>query len=386
MSNTPLPRRAALRIACAVVAAELERVRGAGFARAGDWPEEMPIGDEGLGLDSLERLGALGALAETFDLDDGALGEDQPQTVSDWIDWILRRQASPGGQITVRTSGSTGTPRSCAHATADLLDEATFLMSRFADRRRIVALVPAHHLYGMIWTALLPDALDVPVVTRSIGSPLGLMAGDLIVAVPDQWQAILRLTRQFPAAIVGVSSAGSLPDALAADLLAAGLDRLIDVYGASETGAIAMREVPAAQYELLPRWHLAANGDDWQLTDRNGATAALPDHVERTGERSLRRIGRRDGAVQVAGHNVWPGHVERLLCAVDGVDSAAVRLGANGRLKAFVVPRAGHEADDLLVVLEEVVAARLTAQERPKTFRFGAVLPRNAIGKMEDWT
>lgn len=386
MSNAVLPRPAALRIACAVVAAEMDRLRSAGFARAGDWSEETPIGDEGLGLDSMERLGALGALAETFDLVDGTLGEGSPHAVSDWIDWIMRGQPSSGARITVRTSGSTGTPRSCVHATADLLDEAIFLASRFADRRRIVALVPAHHLYGMIWTALLPDALDVPVVVRSIGSPLGLMAGDLVVAVPDQWHAMLRLTRDFPAGVIGVSSAGSLPDPLAADLLAAGLDRLVDVYGASETGAIAMRDVPTAQYELLPRWRLTANGDDWQLTDRNGAIAALPDHVERTGERTLRPIGRRDGAVQVAGHNVWPGRVERLLCAVDGVDSAAVRLGANGRLKAFVVPRAGHDADDLLGVLEEVVTARLTAPERPKTFRFGAALPRNAMGKMEDWT
>lgn len=384
MSGVTLPRRAVLRIACAVVAAEVERQRDARFGTT-TWTEEMPIGDDGVGLDSLERLGALGALAETFDLDDGVLSKDPPRTVGGWIDWVMRGQASRG-RITVRTSGSTGTPRSCSHATADLLDEATFLAARFAGRRRVVALVPAHHLYGMIWTALLPSVLDVPVVVRSIGSALGLVAGDLVVAVPDQWQAMLRLTHEFPADIIGVSSAGSLPETLGTHLLAAGLDRLVDVYGASETSAIAMRDVPAAQYDLLPRWRLTADGDDWRLVDRNGTIADLPDHVERTGERSLRPIGRRDGAVQVAGHNVWPAHVERTLGAVDGVAEVAVRLGANGRLKAFVVPRTGHDADALRAVLDRFVAARLTEQERPKTFRFGAALPRNAMGKMEDWT
>jgi hypothetical protein len=81
--------------------------------------------------------------------------------------------------MTVATSGSTGSPRLCIHNVADLLDEAVFLAAQFTGRRRVVALVPAHHLYGIIWTALLPDALGVPVVVRTIGAPLGLTAGEL---------------------------------------------------------------------------------------------------------------------------------------------------------------------------------------------------------------
>ncbi|MET0990744.1 MAG: hypothetical protein ABWX66_00005, partial [Lacisediminihabitans sp.] len=59
-----------------------------------------------------------------------------------------------------------------------------------------------------------------------------------------------------------------------------------------------------------------------------------PDHVERTGERSLRPIGRRDGAVQVAGYNVWPERVAQVLRETEGVAEAAVRLGAGGLVLA----------------------------------------------------
>ena len=132
-------------------------------------------------------------------------------------------------------------------------------------------------------------------------------------------------------------------------------------------------------------WQLLPLGDhDWQLAD-NGGLRDLPDYVERIGDRSLRPIGRRDGAVQVGGHNVWPGHVAGMLRAIDGVADAAVRLHANGRLKAFIVPDAGHDPSELYVRIEQAAAERLAAPERPRNLRFGATLPRNAMGKLEDW-
>ncbi|KQM62781.1 hypothetical protein ASE75_14315 [Sphingomonas sp. Leaf17] len=393
MTRLRLHRDAARRIARSVVTAETRRIRGTDLSEThrhwtsgDDWPETLAIGDAGLGLDSLEQLGALGVLAETFDLDDSLLGHDPPRTVGNWIDWILRGHDADDSRMTVRTSGSTGAPRPCVHAMADLLGEATYLATLLPGRRRVVALVPAHHLYGIIWTALLPAALGVPVVIRTAGAALDLRAGDLVVAVPDQWRAILRRTARIPADIVGVSSAGPLDDDTAAALLATGIGRVIDVYGASETGAIAYRDVPATAYTLLPRWNLAARSDDWYLVDAAGHAVDLPDHVERTGARTIRPVGRRDGAVQVAGHNVWPARVAQLLRAADGVADAAVRLHANGRLAAFIVPAPGRDPAALSVDLDRFAATRLAPHERPKTLRFGAALPRNAMGKLEDWT
>ena len=376
------------RIACAVTAVEVQRLRDGSLSSRlpGEWPENMLIGDEGLGLDSLEQLGALGALAETFGLDDTSLAERAPQKVSDWIDWIMAGYETGGCAITVKSSGSTGAARPCVHALGALLDEAAYLANRFADRKRVIAMVPANHLYGMIWTAFLPSALGIPVIVRPLGTALELVAGDLVVAVPDQWRAILRMTRRFPNDIVGVSSAGILDGLVANDLLAAGLSRLIDVYGSSETGAIALRRVPDAMYELLPRWNLVPQGDhDWDLLDGGGTLTEMPDLIERAGERWLRPVGRRDGAVKVAGLNVWPNHVAGVLRRADGVADVAVRLHANGRLKAFVVPEAGLEASDLVFHLDRFVVQNLKDHERPKSFRFGTVLPRNVMGKLEDW-
>ncbi len=346
----------------------------------------MPLGDDGLGLDSLERLGALGALGETFGVDDTLLGEEPPQRVGDWIDWIVAGHDAGDGTMTVRTSGSTGAARPCVHALGTLLDEAAYLADRFADRTRVIAMVPVNHLYGIIWTALLPSALGVPIMARTLGTALDLMAGDLVIAVPDQWQAMSRMTRRFPDDVIGVSSAGVLDGIVATDLLAAGLAQLVDVYGSSETSAIALRSVPDTMYDLLPRWTLVPHGDDdWHLMDSRGNRTEIPDLIERTGDRSLRPVARRDGAVKVAGLTVWPNRVAEVLRRTEGIADVAVRLHANGRLKAFIVPEAGRDTVDLAPRLDRIVAQKLNDHERPKSFRFGAVLPRNAMGKLEDW-
>lgn len=373
------------RIVPAVVRAEVVRLRGAraDALPSGCWATDVTLGDDGLGIDSLEIFGILAALAEMFDLDAATLTEQPPERIGDLLDWVVSVPGGVRGTITVATSGSTGRPKHCTHALADLREEAAYFASVVAGRRRVVALVPADHLYGLIWTALLPAVADLPVVERRIGARLDFLPGDLVVAVPDQWRVLPRLAGSLPADVWGVSSGAPLPSDVELAMLDGGIARVLDVYGASELSAVAVRVAPDPDYRLLPRWRLAV-GDD-AVIDRHGEHWPLPDRVTRTGERALRPIGRRDAAVQVGGHNVWPQRVAEMLRAVPGVVDAAVRLGADARLKAFVVPEGGVDAQALEQLLQER-AAMLPAPERPARYTYGAALPRTPIGKLEDWS
>ena len=382
-----LSRTVLRRIVAGVVAAEVGRLNGGSGHRLpkGEWPDDMLIGEEGLDLDSLEYLGAMGALADMFDGAETTLGSAAPRTVGDWIDWVGPATARPDATLTVATSGSTGTARRTSHSIPGLLAEAEFFATQFRDCTRVLAFVPGHHLYGLIWTALLPAALDAPALPGELGTDLGLQPGDLIVAVPDQWKVLLRLCRTFPEGVAGVSSGGQLPDELGPALRSAGLGRLVDIYGASETGAIGMREIPNAVFELVPRWHFDSVDGTLALVDQQGRHEPLPDHIERVGPRSFRPLGRRDGAVQVGGLNVWPAQVATILQTCPGVAEVAVRLNADGRLKAFVVPELSGDIDALRNALVRFAAGHLPVQERPKRFNFGAALPRNGMGKLQDW-
>ncbi|AWN16207.1 4-coumarate--CoA ligase [Salinisphaera sp. LB1] len=364
-----------------MIAGELQRLRGEDIGQRTTNAYAPHETATPLALDSLERMGVAAALSEVFTLDDVAFAPETTATVAEWADRIAAQRIQ---RLTVHTSGSTGVPQSHSHATADLLEEAHEFAHRFAETQRVIALVPATHLYGLVWTALLPAVLDVPVVDGTVPGMPAPRAGDLVVGVPDHWAALARLRQQWPDHVTGISSGGPLANALGEAVLATGLARLVDVYGSSETSAIGLREIPGIEYTLLPRWRLAPHAPS-TLIDRAGRTTRLPDQIRPSGARQIELMGRRDHAVQVGGVNVYPDRIAAVLTECDGVAEAAVRLGDNGRLKAFIVPVDDQDQADLEHRLRPFVASRLPPAERPTRFRFGPTLPQNPMGKPADW-
>jgi acyl-coenzyme A synthetase/AMP-(fatty) acid ligase len=137
----------------------------------------------------------------------------------------------------------------------------------------------------------------------------------------------------------------------------------------------------------LPYWE--RDGDQLRREAGGAALVAeMPDHVEWLGPDLLRPLGRRDGAVQIAGVNVHPERVRAVLLAHPGVAEARVRLmrpDEGDWLKAFVVAREGVEATGLRAALEDWTRRRLTAPERPRAITLGTVLPVTPSGKPADW-
>lgn len=380
--SAQLPAAAIHRITAAVIARELRRLRDENIGRQASADTAARDANDPLELDSLETMSVAAALGQVFQQEDLSFAPDTPATIAEWAARIATRRIE---RVTVYTSGSTGQPQGQTHTTANLLAEARELAARFPDTQRVVALVPADHLYGLIWTALLPAILDVPVIAGTVLTLPAPAAGDLIVGVPEHWAALARLGKSWPAPVTGISSGGALPEALGEDLIAAGLTRLVDVYGSSETGAIGLREVPASGYTLLSRWQLTSAADTATLVDREGQPVSLPDDIRAIDERRIELLGRRDHAVQVGGTNVYPDRIAAVLGECPGVANAAVRLGNHGRLKAFIVPADEPDEAALEQQLRQFVAARLAPIERPTSFRFGAELPRNPMGKAADW-
>jgi 4-coumarate--CoA ligase (photoactive yellow protein activation family) len=302
--------------------------------------------------------------------------------LADWAAIVAGVLDDPAGVIHPRTSGSTGVPKPCAHALRDLQAECAAWASLLAPVRRVVCCVPVHHIYGAIWGVLLPRALGVPVVTAGYRGPgLSLPAprpGDLILSVPAQWPHLLRAVPAWPGAVQGVTSTAPMPADLAATIAAAGIV-LWQIYGSSETAAVGWRRELADPYTLLPVWRRHGN-ELVRATD--GTPAALQDELDWTAPDRFHVLGRRDGAVQVGGINVHPARVAAALRAAPGVAECAVRLGADGRLKAFVVATDGQ---DLREALRAHARATLTEAERPRHYAFGAALPRDAMGKLKDW-
>ncbi|MBZ2208792.1 AMP-binding protein [Massilia soli] len=388
---------AAVRFVADLVAAELARLRPGTALPALPWPRSCDLARD-LGVDSLERMALASALSAALQLHRAGAGDALAagQTIGAWADAASAGLALHSHEITFRTSGSAGQPKPCPHTLASLWAEVGELAALLPGHARILCAVPCHHIYGFLFSILLPRALGLhPDAVRDVraASP-GMLArearaGDLVVAYPDYWRAALA-AGPFAPGVTGVTSTAPCPPGLAQDLEAHGLARLLQVYGSSETGGVGWRDSHAQPFTALPYWR--RDPDDAAVLLRSGAGAGsypLQDVLAWQGERQFLPAGRIDQAVQVGGINVFPERVAQVLRAHPAVAAASVRLmrsDEGSRLKAFVVPHAGAQSPQLLgAELRQWAAARLSGPELPAAIAIGAELPRSASGKLADW-
>lgn len=390
--RSPFSRASIVRLTSNVLAAELSRSRGRSPAMLGvaEWHEGTRLGEGGLDLDSLERLDASGALSEFFHLHEHG-AEDHLLTLprlGDWCDLIEQSLIAGGTHLTFRTSGSGGTPKRCTHVVADLVEEVDGWIELLGPIERIVSLVPSHHIYGTLFTALLPDRLGVELRSARAGvaALTGSLPATLVVATPTLWTHAARVCPTFPPGVTGVSSTAAMPPALADALVAQGLDRLVEIYGSSETGGVGYRDTPAEPFVLLDRWQRLDDGEVARRGAEGPVRHRLMDRSSWVDERRFHLGGRCDDAVQVGGINVFPARVRDTLLAHRDVADAAVRIDpSSGRLKAFIIPTPDAPGEAVIARVDGWCGQQLRAVERPRRFTLGRELPRNAMGKLTDW-
>jgi long-chain acyl-CoA synthetase len=434
--------------------------------------------------DSLELLALAGRVNQFFHLHETGV-EDyllRRHTVGEWADIVQTALTSASttdiattgiatSGVTFRTSGSTGEAKVCTHSWTSLWQEAEELarVLRLAQEHpraapivhrpcRIIACVEPHHIYGFLFTVLLPSLLCLPeelVVTGLQRSPSLLFASevssdatDILVSHPAYWHYLASSGIQFPPNLCGITSTAPCPPELKAMLHRQGVERLVEVYGSSETAGIGYREswrgennnaveasteaasglekISAMPFRLFSYWRfgtmtthsnnivtattlkrrtsvasvasVASEGIENKVENEieNEIEVEAPDIVECVtdyadgagGERAFMPRGRHDGAVQVGGVNVFPAQIAARIQALDDVQECAVRLMRSeegSRLKAFIVLASGADEHAFRERFALWLQQHCSAPERPKLLTFGAALPRNAMGKLTDW-
>lgn len=379
-----------------LVAAELAAARpGRSLPSGAGWPDGIDLSAD-LSADSLDLMSAATSLADLLGFARAGMADAllARTLLADWIAAARAGLALDDAALTFRTSGSAGAPKRCSHRLAGLWREVDELARLVPGRRRILAAVPAHHIYGFLFTVLLPQARGtvLPVIDLRGSSPAALAAmlepGDLVVGHPDFWSQVAVLAPLFPQDVTGVSSGAPCPDATAHALAAGGL-RLLQVYGSSETAGVGWRDRAGDAYRLLSYWRRGELVDSIERTVNDSMERfALQDRLDWTDGGRFVPNGRIDQAVQVGGTNVFPAYVAEVLAMHPNVRACAVRLmrlDEGARLKAFVVAAEGVAPATLRKELGGWIAERLAPPERPAAFSFGPALPRQPNGKPADW-
>jgi acyl-coenzyme A synthetase/AMP-(fatty) acid ligase len=297
----------------------------------------------------------------------------------------------------VFTSGTTGTPlpyrKTWGRLARCVQDGALRLRLLDGRAHTLVGTVPPQHMYGFESTVLLAlltanafsaerpfYPADVAAAVRAVPQPRAL------VTTPIHLRALLSSEVEFPPLDLIVSATAPLSQELAREVESRYQTLLLEIYGSTETGQIAIRRTAESHaWRLWPGVRLKVSGD--RILAHGGHVEQMTpmcDVIEITGEDEFLLHGRTADLVNVAGKRSSFGYLNAQLNAIPGVLDGAFFLseeltGSTGveRLGAVVV------APGLSVaLLTEQLRQRLDPVFLPRPLLLVDRLPRNATGKL----
>lgn len=298
----------------------------------------------------------------------------------------------------VFTSGSTGTPvpyrKSWGPLSACVREAARRLQIAGGTSCAIVATVPPQHMYGLESSVLMAlgdgHALcaerpfypaDIAAVLASVPCPR------ILVSTPIHLRALLESGITVPGTDLIVCSTAPLAAQLAVDIERRCATRLLEIYGSTETGQIALRRpTEGPEWRLWPGVTLSVKGEEtWAQGGHIEQPTRMWDVLELTGEGRFLLHGRVADLVNIAGKRSSLAYLNHQLNSIPGVVDGAFFHVDDPRAAASGVSRVAA-----CVVAPQLAAAQVVEELRrridpvflPRPLVFVAQLPRNSTGKL----
>ncbi|MDR0440649.1 MAG: AMP-binding protein [Candidatus Accumulibacter sp.] len=305
------------------------------------------------------------------------------------------------------TSGSTGKPTLIEKSLPQLRAEAEMLEQSFRGEltpgTRFVASVPHQHMYGLPFFLLWPLAAGRPFVVEKLRYPEDagrLPSADyVLVSAPT----FLKYLPDAPRSSAGWRMATSAGSPLAPEVARAAFAYLraplYEIYGSTETGAVA-RRTTGAPWQPMPGVRLAVDERSSRLrihspllSESEQTGGFLSGDLARLDESGLELLGRADRLVKIGEKRISPDQVERELVRLPEVAEARVLLlpGAQGERAVFgAVAILSPEGRRKLMAEKKIrfsahlrsrLAGRLDPLAMPRRWRYVEAFPVNEMGK-----
>ncbi|MBN1365172.1 MAG: AMP-binding protein [Syntrophaceae bacterium] len=221
------------------------------------------------------------------------------------------------------TGGSTGKPKVWSKSPRNLLAEAFYLKETFAlsEKDLFVATVPPYHIYGLLFSVLVPFVAharvlpDIYTFPQEIISAINKHKASVLISIPIHYRALKVDNLSVPSLKIAFSSAGALDRSDGLHFYKKTGVGITEIYGSTETGGIASRNI-SEQTESWKAFDIVS----WKLTgsrlsvksdftspemERDMEGFCLTgDEVRREKENRFVLLGRADGIVKVAGKRV----------------------------------------------------------------------------------
>jgi acyl-coenzyme A synthetase/AMP-(fatty) acid ligase len=256
----------------------------------------------------------------------------------------------------------------------------------------VIGTVPAHHMYGIELTVLLPLFagmslhVDRPLFPADVAAALEQPERPrLLVSTPLHLRALAESGIRFPAIDLIVSATAPLDPALARLVEEKLGAPLLEMFGSTETCVFATRRTAKQDvWKIYEGISIEAGTDSTQVSAGwYERPQKLMDVLERRGADGFVALGRNSDLVEVAGKRASLADITRRLCAVPGVTDAVAfqpdgaATGVANRVAAVVVSR-GATAKEIAAQL----ATSLDAVFLPRPLVLVDQIPRDAVGKV----
>ena len=256
----------------------------------------------------------------------------------------------------------------------------------------VIGTVPAHHMYGIELTVLLPlfanmsVHADRPLFPADVAAALERPARPrLLVSTPLHLRALAESGLQFPDIDLIVSATAPLDPALARLVESRLRAPLLEMFGSTETCVFATRRTAQQDvWKIYDGITLETGADSTQVSAAwYERPQKLMDVLERRGDDGFVALGRNSDLVEVAGKRASLADITRRLLAIPGVQDAVAfqpdgaAAGVANRVAAVVVSPGAGPRDIATQLAEELDAVFL-----PRPLVLVDRIPRDAVGKV----
>jgi acyl-coenzyme A synthetase/AMP-(fatty) acid ligase len=301
--------------------------------------------------------------------------------------------------VRLYTSGSTGAPEPQTKTLGQLVRGALVLSARLDEiieggahaLGQIVCSVPPQHMFGLETSVMLPLVTGLPVLDRRPLLPADVLAAfseaaspkGAWIATPLHLRALALSGLAIPQCGLALASTMPLSQELAMQAESLTGAPVLEIYGSTETGALAMRR-PAADVAWRPVEGVRLEPGEagtrvWG--SHFPSPAVLADQVEWKGERFM-LLGRQGDLIKIAGRRASLAHLNRVLEKLPGLTNGVFHLpsseSATQRLVLF------HEGEPLnRAATHKWLRKHIDPVFLPRAIIQVDRLPRTATGKLQ---
>lgn len=300
------------------------------------------------------------------------------------------------------TGGSTGEPQIWPKSGINIFSESLFLTRHFdvSAQDTIVATISPYHVYGLLYSVTLPLVSGAAVLPAMPSYPEEILhavrdnEATILVSVPAHYRALRDRSSMGTTLRLAFSSAGMLDIEDNRGFCRQNPVGVVEVYGSTETGGIALRNRSRGEAHFSPFPTLAWRIDEEQLRIRSPYLSAnLPkesdgfyltgDRVEACGTSGFILRGRADSITKVAGKRVDLEEITAVIRQQPGVSDCLVLALAEGGGREH---RIATVIEGLEVDVEEVrrhLISRFETYAIPRTIRLVGRMPLKDNGKYD---